>query len=629
MTDYTKSRAVPDMELISFQLKNYKSFYDSGELRFGCGFNAIVGPNNVGKSALLQALAQRFTNVPHRSVRSKPTANSAVVPYSLARYSIKCNGAVLREALLEEGGKFSIHTPGTANVGKDTNYNAVIDVALAELFSREKIVLDLERDGNDAIKVVHPSALLSYPIRGENIRIDVKPVAYKNAFEFDGIRVGKQGYNPALELGAVIGRIFQRRIYYFNAERLSLGECEFGSSQDLDSSAANLAEVLNNMQSNPGQFERLNKYLKRVFPTIHGVSVRPSSNGNVLQIVVWSVPPSTGRIDLAISLSDSGTGVGQVLAMLYVAITSPTARTVIIDEPNSFLNPGAAKKLIEVLREFPNLQYIVSTHSPEILGVAHPCSLSLIRWNEGVSSVDKIEAKNIDSMHLVLREMGASLSDVYGADRLLWVEGPTEQVCFVRIIERLMKRPLAGTAIVAVQDVGRLSGLKKSADLVLDIYEKLSGMGAIIPPVLGFSFDREGRTQAKIDDIKRRSRNKFHFLPRRMIENYFIDEDAIAAVISTEMRKSITVEQVKKCIEAYREEYNSKFQSDSSADISASVYDGDGAALLTKVFEELSERTVMYHKVQHGALLTDWLIDNKPTLLSGLAEYIDRLLSGS
>ncbi len=205
------------MELISFQLKNYKSFYDSGVLRFCSGFNAIVGPNNVGKSALLQAVAQQFSNVPHRSISAKPTAGSAVVPYSESHYTIQCKGSELREALLNEGGNFSIHIPATAGVGQGAaRFTPVIEGVLAELFSRDTLVLDLIRDGKDAIIVRDPSVLLSYPIQGENSRIDVNPVPYKNAFEYAGTRVGQGSYNPALELGVVIGRIFQRRIYYFN-----------------------------------------------------------------------------------------------------------------------------------------------------------------------------------------------------------------------------------------------------------------------------------------------------------------------------------------------------------------------------------------------------------------------------
>jgi len=51
-----------------------------------------------------------------------------------------------------------------------------------------------------------------------------------------------------------------------------------------------------------------------------------------------------------VPLSESGTGVGQVLAILYVVFTSEYPRTIVIDEPQSFLHPGAVRKLFEARR---------------------------------------------------------------------------------------------------------------------------------------------------------------------------------------------------------------------------------------------------------------------------------------
>jgi predicted ATPase len=45
-----------------------------------------------------------------------------------------------------------------------------------------------------------------------------------------------------------------------------------------------------------------------------------------------------------------------VLAILYVVMTSNHPQTIIIDEPQSFLHPGAVKKLIEVLKQYPQHQ---------------------------------------------------------------------------------------------------------------------------------------------------------------------------------------------------------------------------------------------------------------------------------
>ncbi len=47
------------MRIERFRIVNYKSFADSGEVRFKPGFNVIVGRNNVGKTALAKAVRLR------------------------------------------------------------------------------------------------------------------------------------------------------------------------------------------------------------------------------------------------------------------------------------------------------------------------------------------------------------------------------------------------------------------------------------------------------------------------------------------------------------------------------------------------------------------------------------------
>jgi AAA15 family ATPase/GTPase len=50
----------------SFRITNYKSFEDSGVHELAPHMNVIVGQNNVGKTALPQAIAQKIESKPHR-----------------------------------------------------------------------------------------------------------------------------------------------------------------------------------------------------------------------------------------------------------------------------------------------------------------------------------------------------------------------------------------------------------------------------------------------------------------------------------------------------------------------------------------------------------------------------------
>src|SRR5262245_27539688 len=63
------------MYLSSVCINNYKSFNQSSLLEMKPGFNIIVGKNNAGKTALLEALSWQYPNKPHRSSKTAPNAD--------------------------------------------------------------------------------------------------------------------------------------------------------------------------------------------------------------------------------------------------------------------------------------------------------------------------------------------------------------------------------------------------------------------------------------------------------------------------------------------------------------------------------------------------------------------------
>src|SRR6266568_7395002 len=60
------------MYIAKFQVKNYKSFLSSQEIDLTSGFNVVVGQNNAGKTALVEALSLRFDSKYHLSMKTSP-----------------------------------------------------------------------------------------------------------------------------------------------------------------------------------------------------------------------------------------------------------------------------------------------------------------------------------------------------------------------------------------------------------------------------------------------------------------------------------------------------------------------------------------------------------------------------
>ncbi|ESQ82621.1 hypothetical protein AEAC466_15895 [Asticcacaulis sp. AC466] len=424
----------------------------------------------------------------------------------------------------------------------------------------------------------------------------------------------------------LLNQVVSAQFYVFRPERLNIGTCPVQDTDILTFDAQNLPAVLLKLQGNIRKFERFNEHLREIFPGVFNVVVVPTINNNV-NVRIWTVNPSSERDDLCIPLEECGTGIGQVLAILYVAMTR-TENVLAIDEPNSFLHPGAAKKLIRILKQYDRNQYIISTHAPELIAVAEPDTIHSVHWNGEESVVEEFNKSSIDDMQRLLNDIGVSLSDVFGADRIVWVEGPTERECFPKIAALLDPRPI-GVSFVSLRNTGDLE-TKSDATAIMEIYDNLTAGASLVPPTLSFNLDREDRSDSLIADIERRTQHRVKFLPRLTYENYILDPDAISAVLVAEAIKygsdlHITPEQVTAWIVEHGEDY-----------ANGAVWTGDFSKpewlerchapnLLKNLFNSLTDAAFIFRKTTHSVTLTSWLIENKRASLSGLVEYVGSL----
>ncbi|MEP7338707.1 MAG: hypothetical protein ABI977_13295, partial [Acidobacteriota bacterium] len=240
-----------------------------------------------------------------------------------------------------------------------------------------------------------------------------------------------------------------------------------------------------------------------------------------------------------------------------------------------------------------------------------------------------------DDLTLCLEELGARLSDVFGADQVLWVEGKTEAKCFPLIVEKLLNRPLLGTAIVQVDSTGDLEG--KDAERVIKIYERLSEGGGLVPSTLGFIFDRENRTQPQIDDLKRRlGGDRVRFLKRSMIENYFLNATAISEVLKLEgiIKDGVSLTDIKGWLDEKLagktldpEQHRNYYAKNRIGEPGENIKVVHAGKVLEDIFAYFSKTGVeKYDKPRHGLILTEWFIAHQPEALTEIKELLAEAL---
>lgn len=607
------------MQLRSVTVTNYKSFSRSQTLALSSGFNVVVGQNNAGKTALLEAVALAIDQKQHRSRVTVPERDPVYLGNSQVQLSFEVSADDLWELLPRDGHYIQIPLP------------KINDASLANLrlanFGKE----ELRRFCNWVLSqdsylftftFTPPSQFTAskYPTYGlytveqlSDNQISLANCHINSAERRVSDVFAGSAPPPYHDFGFDIAAALRKRLYLFKAER-RIARTGGGFGDQLAPDASNLAVVLNQLQANPSRFARFSRLVREVFNTIHAVSVRPTANSE-LEMLIWLDDPKYEREDLAVPIWEVGTGTGQAIAILYVIFTSNTPQVIIIDEPQSFLHPSALRNLIEICKRFPQHQFIVATHSPTIITAANPATLYQVQLQDRESIITPIDPRQTEQLRGLLSDVGASLADVFGADRILWVEGPTEEVCFPLIFMHF-GHPLLGTAVVGVKSSGDFER-RRDGELVFDIYERLSS-STLLPPAVAFIFDREGRTEQKRADLFKRSRGKLHFLPRPMYENYLLHPQAIADVVNS--------------CEGFREEALGLDEIGAWIDTNWSRYrlcDGtlliesvNGAALLKELFTYFSEARVEYDKIQHGAAITRWLLKNSPEHLQDLALFL-------
>lgn len=600
------------MKIKRVRVINYKGFRDSGDVAFGDKFTVFVGQNNAGKTALLEALStQTFKSNPFREHMKRNGFPPVHNPQSEIIFQVAFTGAELRWRMLDVTAQFQMpvnHAEGNPS-GQVESF-----------FSNPEINFETRFVPGKAWQPVGPSP---WPANLQH-RVDLKVSEDRQQIQISPVASGR-GENIIPQL---IGPYIRDSLYVFRAERMNVPECPIGASIELQPDASNLASVLLQLDRYPTALEKFTNYVRTIFPTIFSV-ISTAKEG----------APSIARIDIinrdfneiglqpgiTVPLADSGTGISQVLAILCVVVTARTPRVIIIDEPNTFLHPGAAKKLIAILKEFDH-QYIFTTHSADIIRAVEPDVLQLVKWADRESKIETLNSRDVADVRRLLRELGVQLADVFGADNVLWVEGATEEICFPLLI-KLAKRPLpAATVIVAMVATDDFSSRRARRSLPWEVYERLSIGSALVPPALAFSFDQERRTEIEIQDMVRRSRGKAHFLPRLTYENYLLDADAISGVLqSTGVQKRAADVQGWIDANGNRREYFS----DSIVAITDPRWRVvvNAPRLLADLFAEMSaEAPIRYEKLKHSVAITEWMINNKPSELTELVEYVANLL---
>ena len=436
------------------------------------------------------------------------------------------------------------------------------------------------------------------------------------------VQVGGDNLSVAME------HLWLANVFSFSAQRHSFGRSNFGREDRLKSDASNLAGFLSKLQGEQGNlFDRLVGHLREVFSTVQNLSVAPTPLG--FEIRVWPTEEQV-QPELSFGLDNCGTGVAQVIAILTVAMTFERA-VIIIDEISSFLHPAAAKALLRIIQtNYAQHQYIIATHSPEVLSAGNPVTVHIVRRHIYDSVVDRVDLAELDQLRDVANHLGVSMTDVFAAERIIWVEGRTEELCLPFIYKETVGQLPRGLIISSVVATGDFEARVKRRDLVFQVYQRLSQAASPLVKSVTFSFDRETLTEHVMHDLNRDARGRLMFLPRRHFECFLLDPAAIAALINTyvpDLADPVSPNDVLAYLKSVGG--NPKFKA--SIHWNGDIFDEkwlaevDAAALLRAACNQLTENRLAFTKTPQSLELLQHILNHNRTILDGLVAYVTKL----
>ncbi|MFE3982237.1 ATP-dependent endonuclease [Priestia sp. YIM B13546] len=570
------------MRIISVNLKNYKSISDTNELKTDSKINIFAGKNNTGKTSWIEAL---YT-----------IANSQL--YKCVETDTACDMELL---LTHEDLTFLNNGIGSAEA----------------LWNIEKIKVYFRfQQTNLMIKKVEVYEFNDYSILWDNLSNvnDIESYQRRNA------NGGSVNYGRMPRFFENIMHLLKEKIVYVSGTRHVPDFEQTNVMPQLNIDGTNLNAFLYTLRNNNEEtFNEIKKAFIDIFPDVRSISTNiMNRNGNL---------PDTNinlyfeGLNEPIPLYSCGSGFTHVLILLSI-LYSGQDRIVLFDEPHVFLHPSAEKAIYDLISETESHQYFLTTHSPILINYPFNKKVFLVKKEAGISKFAEF-----NELQEILEDIGIKNSDLAFSDKVLFVEGKTEELVVPMILSHFGMRQIGYNYRVLDMNgtsnrfnkKGAMEDYRKSLDLILN--------GISNSPIpYKILIDKDERQEVTINLIKEKYGDKVLILERREFENYFLDcYEELSITINTSLNSQVvTSDQVKGTIESILSLTN---------DIA--IYprgcnnpmdDAIGSEVLDQLFREYNV-SIGYDKVQHGVEIVTNILKNNSEKLMPIKNILEDFIS--
>lgn len=541
------------MYIKKLRIKNYKSFVDSGDIILDKNIFALIGQNNAGKSAVLDAIQCIFPSVTKKIVHGD--------------FHIGTSDDI--EIYIEFSGVSDFYL-------EEVLFSDKIDKHVKKV---EKLKLDKGQSTNEKdVKKINDEELKITTIREKNLN-EVKE-KYKIINEEFKVRlVAKKGSKSTTkkfyldldndsEISETDLKLLLPQIKVIPAIRDPKNESTAGSNsylkeliQMLDDEIQTSIEIEGNnisykelnkviAEETKGRCKSLGEQITSFYNKAIGseeYQVIIDSDVNIAKGTTYTTRIKDTNTGVESDILNCGTGYQSMIILsileTYVEISNKLSKYILlIEEPEIYLHPTLQRKMIDTLISISRKNQVVFTsHSPITVSKLSREQIVLVKKSHGKATLGEINPQ------IVIDELGIKSDDILNNKAIIFVEGSDDKKIFRLLLEKL---ELGLSEKINIIDAGNCKDLKFYANAQMLINNRF-----IIPTLIVRDADAKeqgvrreeliseiinSRNVEPSDEVKEKVRESVRVLDQYSLEAYFIDDKLLNDLdIDTELVQSV------------------------------------------------------------------------------------------
>ncbi len=516
------------MKLLNLKLTNFRKISALAEptITFNQDINVLVGANNAGKTSILNAIQRLFKTeeITPRDLNYLIKDGSLIIEGEVLLTSEQWksylniswgNSPFIPSLELDTLSKQISQTPVSITLKKNYSYInrkqvTILSNAELDFENLSKMVDRFSTSENEIVAIQNTQSIL----------------ANSNFYNV---------YKTPLYLDSK-GKILD------NEKFIPLNQIEEKTSDDY----VNIRGLLYALKKKePQKFEDFKNRLLKIFTEINDVDVFHDEALGQFELILHEKLRKNGTTEnVTYDINNVGQGM-QTLVLMLSTILLLKPSIVLMDEPEVHMHPSLIKEFVKYIQLLSvDTQFIITTHSLVLIqevGLDKVFSLKNEIDQKGII-VSKVEDKNklLETVQQLGYEID-TLTYTLKPSVFVFTEGPSDKDFILAFAEKAGLQTQINLFSISFIAMGGKGNRYKLANLINKLNEEF-----IDAPLL-MILDRDETTNTTIEEIRTKffSKNpkRLHYLSKRQIENYLIDEKAIKSIVAKKIKDDALLSQ--------------------------------------------------------------------------------------